>query len=364
MTNVLYITTRLKKAGPNNQLLYIVNNLDRNMYHPTVLSLLRTKDREYARQFCSMCTAEVIPLDRRGTISVMALVSRVRREVRRLRIGLVHTQGLIPDMISILVQRTPARISTLRNVPYKDYPLAFGWIGYPMAWVHLLILKLHPFVAACSDSVRRGVSHLFKSSVVMNGVDTSEYVALSSADRQSSRAELGYDESNIVLLSASPLIARKNVARLVDLFNSYSPLHPTARLLVLGDGPQRETLEATSRTSVVLLGHRNDVGSFMGVADIVVSLSKAEGLPNTALEALACGNALLLSRIPSHVELAQYLPEAPIFFVGRAGQGFSRAVSAASSARLTGDALRAVRDRIGAARMSAEYQRLYRLIVS
>ncbi|MGE0608943.1 MAG: glycosyltransferase, partial [Pirellulales bacterium] len=67
---------------------------------------------------------------------------------------------------------------------------------------------------------------------------------------------------------------------------------PTARFLVIGDGPRRAMLESLARElsisqSVHFLGTRGDVGDLLGLMDVVVLTSKMEANPVSILEAMA-----------------------------------------------------------------------------
>ena len=67
-----------------------------------------------------------------------------------------------------------------------------------------------------------------------------------------------------------------------------------ARLYMVGDGPERATLEARRDAlglghRVTFLGARNDVSEVLMAADGFVMSSKSEGLPMALLEAMAAG---------------------------------------------------------------------------
>ncbi len=82
-----------------------------------------------------------------------------------------------------------------------------------------------------------------------------------------------------VAISAMPLLRKKA---------------PDAQLLLAGDGPQRRACERLAeqlRVSecVRFLGQRNGVADLLQIADVVVMPSASEGLPYSALEAMAAG---------------------------------------------------------------------------
>lgn len=69
---------------------------------------------------------------------------------------------------------------------------------------------------------------------------------------------------------------------------------PSARLIVAGEGPERQRLHAHARRldvadSVTWLGYRDDLDDVYGRMSVLLVPSRTEGLPNVALEALAHG---------------------------------------------------------------------------
>jgi glycosyltransferase involved in cell wall biosynthesis len=101
-----------------------------------------------------------------------------------------------------------------------------------------------------------------------------------------------------LLCYVGSLEPRKNVLRLAEVLARLGSRPGTsASLLVLGDGPQRNALEQRLealgvRRQAVLTGHvadREQVGDALRAADLVLLLSRAEGLPQVLVQAAAAG---------------------------------------------------------------------------
>lgn len=100
-------------------------------------------------------------------------------------------------------------------------------------------------------------------------------------------------EGGPVLVAAGRLAAWKGFADLIRAMKELSRSRK-ARLMILGDGPLREELQALIvelglSDTVKLLGYVANPLKFFARADVFVLSSHVEGLPNVLVEAMMCG---------------------------------------------------------------------------
>lgn len=172
------------------------------------------------------------------------------------------------------------------------------------------------------------------------------------------RARLGIPATAFVVGYVGHLRPEKNPARLLEAAATISPgtdLH----LLVLGDGPERATLEALAqgpalRGRVHLVGHRSDTPEHYRAMDAFALSSDTEQLPVALLEAMASGLAVASTAVG---DVARALPpeEGPFVVPLSDGPGTALALGAALAALAADPALRGRLGRANRARVEAEF---------
>lgn len=125
--------------------------------------------------------------------------------------------------------------------------------------------------------------------VVARGVDTQRF----RPERRSTllRQQWGAnDEHTPVLLCVGRLAAEKNLYTLIDAYEALRSVHPKARLVLVGDGPQRAALQARCPQAVFAGMRRGDeLAAHYASADLFAFPSLTETFGNVVLEAMACG---------------------------------------------------------------------------
>ncbi len=97
-----------------------------------------------------------------------------------------------------------------------------------------------------------------------------------------------------VLLTVGRLEKVKQHEKIIRAFSYLAAIYDKAKLLIIGDGPQRGYLESIVKywkleNRVFMLGFQKDVGYFMKNSKAFVMASKTEGFPNSMIEAMSCG---------------------------------------------------------------------------
>ena len=153
-----------------------------------------------------------------------------------------------------------------------------------------------------AESIRRDLARFpwmeadRRVEVVPNGVDLERFRPGRGAGKL--RGELGVGAEVPLLVTTSQVVAVKGHAVLLDALAQLSPPRPV--LAVVGTGSEIEPLSRKAEQlglggNVRFLGFRRDLDELLEDADVAVqpSLSDAEGFPNSVVEFLAKGKAVV-----------------------------------------------------------------------
>jgi len=124
---------------------------------------------------------------------------------------------------------------------------------------------------------------------------------------QEARAEAGVGEPEApTLVTASRLVPYKRVDLVVRALAKLARDHPTIRLRIVGQGPERERLEALAEelgvaSNVEFVGYvpvHDDVLKIIAKASVFVSASEIEGFGISVVEAAAVGTPFVITDLP------------------------------------------------------------------
>jgi glycosyltransferase involved in cell wall biosynthesis len=211
---------------------------------------------------------------------------------------------------------------------------------------------------------RDGVSPA-RITVSYNGVNVARF----QGDRGRLRRELGIDASTRIVGTVCRLHRAKALDRLLAAFAAIHDAVAPARLIVVGDGPERAELERAAgrlgiASRVSWLGVRDDVAQIIRDFDVFAISSAWEGLPGTVFEAMAAGVPIVSTRVGGIGEVLRDGDNAVLVAAGSDGElagGLVRVLTRPDVERdLASRAAEDVRDRFTFARAAAERVAWYR----
>lgn len=236
-----------------------------------------------------------------------------------LNLDIVHTQtefsmGLIGKFVAKAL-KIPC-VHTYHTM-YEDY-LHYVAKGKLLKPVHVKMMTcsfcekmsgvIAPSERVLETLTRYGVKEPI--AIIPTGVDLTKFKATDPDAREKIRAKYKIAPEEHLLLSLSRLAFEKDIDRLIANFSAIKEKVPNVKLMIVGDGPAKESLEAQAKElkledDIIFTGEveNTKVGQFYQAADLFVSTSVSESQGLTYIEALASGTKVIASKSPYTSEL-------------------------------------------------------------
>ncbi|MBQ8857251.1 MAG: glycosyltransferase family 4 protein [Lachnospiraceae bacterium] len=136
-----------------------------------------------------------------------------------------------------------------------------------------------------------------KSKVIYNPIDLKDYAAIAL-----------HTEKEKKIVTAGRLMPQKNQKMMIRSFASVHEKHPDYQLVIYGEGPSRDELEALVKElglvkCVLLPGNISDIHEHIKNAEIFVLSSDYEGMPNALIEAMCLGLPSISTKVSGATDL-------------------------------------------------------------
>jgi glycosyltransferase involved in cell wall biosynthesis len=288
---VLFVTPNLAVGGAERHLATLVPALDRTRFEPAVVCI-----KEPGALFASVLAAGVpaMSLDA-GTVAAPLALRRLVRIMRRRRPHVVITRGFNGDVlgrVAAALCRVPVVAVWKHNADHISPRYRESLANLVLDPVTDLYLGVaHGQVAYLKDGL--GFPSR-KIRIIHSGVDPSAFPYRSDGRRDEGRASLGLQPGDAVVGIVAVMRPEKDHDTFLRAGRLVVDAMPAARLLLVGDGPERIRLERLAAElglgdRVVFTGMRADAVELMGLFDVAVLSSTTECLPYVVLEAMAMG---------------------------------------------------------------------------
>ncbi len=297
---IAYVTDTWRRqggGGAEKALFSLISGLDRRQFRPLLVSVAGDGSSDYFRLAREAGVPTVLlPMTlREGRCRSASNFLRLVRLLRRHRVRIVHsTQDQGAGILAGAIVGVGARLYTTHCV-----------LPTPSMQRYLLSRAVVAHAASRNIAVSQVVSgHLVdryrvdpaRVTVIYNGVRAAAGTRLDAAVQ----CEAERRDAPPTVVSVGRLSWEKGVDILLDAMAVVVAQVGGARLIVVGDGPERTALECRAADlgisdSVRFVGHQTEIASWLNQATVLAMPSRSEGMGMSAAEALAYGIPVVCS---------------------------------------------------------------------
>lgn len=304
--HVGFVVNNMDIGGMERCITRLANGLDRDKFQLSLICLDRSGP---AAEWIGNPEVTIVEL-RRTTRNDLRTVRQLADQLKKLRIGIVHSHNWATLVETHLAARWAGRIlhvhaerGTVLGPPAKH-----AWRGKVRSLIMRWIVARADATMCNAYSIADKIRDVTKLkdhpiTVIPNGLDVPYSPQMLAQMRNTQRSRMGLSASDIVIGSIGRVAPVKNFALAVSSFARVSPAFGSKLHFVLvGDGPGRSELEQLASdlgvaSQVHLVGEQADVWPFYAAMDLYLNTSRSEGMSQSILEAMAAGLPVLASDV-------------------------------------------------------------------
>ena len=307
---IVHIIYRLGIGGLENGLVNIINRLPEDRYRHAIVCLTDSTDFSQRIKRNDVVVYEI----HKRAGQDWASFFKVYRLLKRLKPAIVHTRNLaaIEYQLCAFFACVPYRIHGEHGWDVFDPEgnnVKYQWLRRLLG---VLIHRFIPLSIHLQEYLQNKVGiPERKITRICNGVDTKIFYPRAGSREVPSGCPLNID-NKVVIGTVGRMHGVKDQITLVKAYiqacKQSVPFSKNTCLVLIGDGPLREAALDLLKDSGLsdqawLPGGRNDIAELLRSLDIFVLPSKAEGISNTILEAMASGLPIIATRVGGNSEL-------------------------------------------------------------
>ena len=231
--------------------------------------------------------------EKRTPVKMLKAINTIKRIVKNESIDLIHATDAYTAMLAALAFKR-------KNIKPK---IVWSNVGIGSK-TYAIMLKL------CGNSFDTiiAVSHFIRNRMIEEGFDPNKIQVYSQSrkmldsdiGRAAVRKEFGLSKDDVVIGTVGRVVRLKGNMTLVEAMPKILRTCPYAKLMIVGDGPQRKELEEKCdtlgiRDNVVFAGFRTDIENMYEAFDIVAFPTYYEALGYIPYEAFYYRKPLIAS---------------------------------------------------------------------
>lgn len=323
---ITFIVSSFQQSGPGNVVKTLANQLSKMDHQVQIIAL--SNDFPVYNGLQPTILLETLNFNHKKISTLM--LQKVQSKIKKFQPDVIHSHGLRADKINTqLTQIQAVRVSTSHNEPFRDYPAIYHLKGWLMALYQIIQFRKLDGVATLTPEMDKQFKRLLcvhQTQLIPNGV---ENVSAATVHRGTDQTQRPVCRLGVV----ASLIPRKRINQIIEAFQSVSTSNLS--LEIFGEGVLLTKLQGQSNECVNIHFHgfEHDITHIFSDIDVLISMSKAEGLPLTVLEAISANKPVILSDISPHRYICSQLPAGSFRLISSTSE-LSQTINALSKGKL------------------------------
>ncbi|MEC8558007.1 MAG: glycosyltransferase [Planctomycetota bacterium] len=377
--HVTFVVTKFNVGGMERCITRVANGLNRELFRASVICLDRTGT---AQDWLEVDDVEVIEL-RKGSGNSFQVIKKLASCLVDIRADVVHSHNwgtLVETALaakriksishvhaergSVLGSDNPGRLKEF--VRQQVMRWAIGRARTVMTNSHCVAGKIEKACGQLGD----------KLAIIPNGVDVPYSSEWLNEARHSIRSRHSISSNVFLLGTVGRLVGVKNFPLAIEALQLARKTckHREVCLMIVGDGPERSSLEALVRKAslqdhVHFVGHQENAWQFLSAFDAYTNCSTSEGMSQSIMEAMAVGKPVIASNVGDSSRMLAGESPCGIIFNSQDALEFAKAIeklvnSPEQSKLLARNSLLRHQDRYSERAMLDGFERMYSSAVS
>lgn len=305
MIKVLFVISNLNRQGPINQLLYLCKYFDKSVVQPIIVTTSQKEFENSMHNEFKETGVQIIDLKLGKVRSIFNASKQIQKIINENNVHIIQSFGFRSDIISSRLKRI-VKITSIRYTLLVNWKMIWGsFLGSILGKVNLHYMRKFHYVVACSYSIHNHLKlYNLNSVIIINSIDIDKVSYKPDFNKiKEKRKSLELPINTTLSITVSSKLKGKNIEFLIKTFQTEVFFK---KYLVIAGFVEPELMQKYQNLkNIIFVGQVSNLKDYLQAADYFISASLHEGMPNAVLEAMAVGTPVLLSDIPSHIEIIE-----------------------------------------------------------
>ncbi|MGE7636516.1 glycosyltransferase [Peribacillus frigoritolerans] len=298
--NVTMFIPSMTGGGAERIVANLLNNFDPNFYNLSLVVLKSGTSYQLPRY---------VKVDVLRSNNLKSVLPELINYFKNNKIDLLISHMSLTNIVALLAMRTSKRKFPIIAVEHSTASIKYKSEGAIRRFIPMLMKFTYRWaerIVCVSKASSQDLTSILKFEnnkilTIYNPVVSDEIIKKKNEDVH----HKWLDNTNLkVIIGIGRFEKVKNFPLLIDSFNKVYETNNKTRLLILGEGKERQVLEEKIadlhlEEVIDMPGFVSNPYAYLGKASLFVLSSNFEGLPTVIIESLACGTPIVSTDCPS-----------------------------------------------------------------